>query len=100
MVRTGIAAKLGAMNHEELCGRIGYTFHRPELLPQALTHRSHSLPHNERLEFLGDSSQLRSRGTDIRIFPTSPRVIYRVSAPISSISRHWPTWRTPLDWER
>jgi ribonuclease-3 len=55
MVRTGIAGKLGAMNHEELCGRIGYTFHRPELLRQALTHRSHSLPHNERLEFLGDS---------------------------------------------
>jgi len=43
------------MNDEEFCQRIGYTFHRPDLLRQALTHRSHSLPHNERLEFLGDS---------------------------------------------
>ncbi|PTR17391.1 MULTISPECIES: ribonuclease III [unclassified Nitrosospira] len=43
------------MNHEEFCRRIGYTFDDPGLLRQALTHRSHSLPHNERLEFLGDS---------------------------------------------
>ena len=34
---------------------LGYVFSRPELLVQALTHRSHSSPHNERLEFLGDS---------------------------------------------
>ncbi|MDP1654164.1 MAG: ribonuclease III [Rhodocyclaceae bacterium] len=34
---------------------LGYRFNRPELLRQALTHRSHSSPHNERLEFLGDS---------------------------------------------
>lgn len=34
---------------------LGYRFTRPELLRQALTHRSHSSPHNERLEFLGDS---------------------------------------------
>jgi ribonuclease III len=34
---------------------IGYRFSRRELLVQALTHRSHSIPHNERLEFLGDS---------------------------------------------
>lgn len=34
---------------------LGYRFGRPELLRQALTHRSHSSPHNERLEFLGDS---------------------------------------------
>lgn len=32
-----------------------YNFIRQELLRQALTHRSHSSPHNERLEFLGDS---------------------------------------------
>ena len=43
------------MNNEAFCRKIGYTFNRPELLRQALTHRSHSLPHNERLEFLGDS---------------------------------------------
>lgn len=42
------------MKREGLDQRIGYTFARPELLAQALTHRSHGLPHNERLEFLGD----------------------------------------------
>jgi ribonuclease III len=35
--------------------RIGYRFSEPALLTRALTHRSHSAPHNERLEFLGDS---------------------------------------------
>lgn len=34
---------------------LGYRFNQPDLLRQALTHRSHSSPHNERLEFLGDS---------------------------------------------
>jgi len=34
---------------------VGYRFSRPRLLEQALTHRSHGEPHNERLEFLGDS---------------------------------------------
>src|ERR1700693_2721385 len=37
-----------------LASRIGYQFKDPPLLRQALTHRSHSTPHNERLEFLGD----------------------------------------------
>ena len=35
--------------------RIGHPFIRPELLAQALTHRSAGAPHNERLEFLGDA---------------------------------------------
>lgn len=35
--------------------RLGYAFRNPGLLQQALTHRSHSRDHNERLEFLGDS---------------------------------------------
>ena len=35
--------------------RLGHKFARPELAGQALTHRSHGTPHNERLEFLGDS---------------------------------------------
>ena len=35
--------------------RLGYAFNRPELLLQALTHRSHGAAHNERLEFVGDS---------------------------------------------
>lgn len=35
--------------------RLGYEFKNPILLEQALTHRSHSSFHNERLEFLGDA---------------------------------------------
>ncbi|RJG01387.1 ribonuclease III [Noviherbaspirillum sedimenti] len=35
--------------------RLGHTFKDAALLQQALTHRSHSSLHNERLEFLGDS---------------------------------------------
>lgn len=34
---------------------LGYTFIRPDLLVQALTHRSYGAVNNERLEFLGDS---------------------------------------------
>src|SRR5215510_5618339 len=34
---------------------IGHRFAHPELLQQALTHRSAGAPHNERLEFLGDA---------------------------------------------
>jgi ribonuclease-3 len=33
---------------------LSYRFRAPGLLAQALTHRSHGTPHNERLEFLGD----------------------------------------------
>ena len=43
------------MTPEVLCRQIGYRFHKPELLRQALTHRSQGSPNNERLEFLGDS---------------------------------------------
>lgn len=43
------------MSRERLEESVGYGFSRPELLEQALTHRSHGTPHNERLEFLGDS---------------------------------------------
>lgn len=43
------------MSRERLEERVGYGFSRPELLELALTHRSHGTPHNERLEFLGDS---------------------------------------------
>ena len=34
---------------------LGYEFHTPSLLQEALTHRSALGPNNERLEFLGDS---------------------------------------------
>lgn len=40
---------------DKFCKRLGYSFIQPELLREALTHRSHSASHNERLEFLGDA---------------------------------------------
>ncbi len=43
------------MNHDGLCRQLGYEFTQPQLLQRALTHRSYSQAHNERLEFLGDS---------------------------------------------
>ena len=43
------------MDLNRLQGAIGYRFNDPDLLREALTHRSFGLPHNERLEFLGDS---------------------------------------------
>lgn len=46
------------MNAEPLEGlqdALGYRFRDPKLMRQALTHRSFGQPHNERLEFLGDS---------------------------------------------
>jgi len=43
------------MDFKLLQDRLGYTFKDAALLQQALTHRSHSSLHNERLEFLGDS---------------------------------------------
>jgi len=38
-----------------LCTNLGYVFQQPGLLEEALTHRSASPRHNERLEFLGDA---------------------------------------------
>ncbi len=43
------------MNEQLLQKRLGHQFKNAALLQQALTHRSHSVLHNERLEFLGDS---------------------------------------------
>ncbi|MEC5405318.1 ribonuclease III [Paraburkholderia sp. MPAMCS5] len=43
------------MPSSPLESRLRYEFRNAELLRQALTHRSHSATHNERLEFLGDS---------------------------------------------
>ncbi len=38
-----------------ISGALGHVFSDTGLLRQALTHRSHSQPHNERLEFVGDA---------------------------------------------
>jgi ribonuclease-3 len=43
------------MTYRRLEQALGHQFSEASLLLTALTHRSHSLPHNERLEFLGDS---------------------------------------------
>nr|WP_143760096.1 MULTISPECIES: ribonuclease III [Colwellia] len=42
-------------NLARLAKKLGYEFNESTLLVQALTHRSAKGPHNERLEFLGDS---------------------------------------------
>ena len=44
-----------AKNHEALQARLQHRFADASLLSLALTHRSFGNPHNERLEFLGDS---------------------------------------------
>ena len=43
------------MDVQALQTALGHEFASKDLLSQALTHRSHSVAHNERLEFLGDS---------------------------------------------
>jgi ribonuclease III len=43
------------MNDAVLCQKLGHTFNNPQLLRQALTHRSCGSAHNERMEFLGDA---------------------------------------------
>jgi len=43
------------ISHASLEQALDYQFRDAALLEQALTHRSHSARHNERLEFLGDS---------------------------------------------
>jgi ribonuclease-3 len=42
-------------NYDSLLAKIEYKFKKENILQQALTHRSHSGKHNERLEFLGDA---------------------------------------------
>ena len=49
----------------ELCRRLSYVFLDPALLERALTHRSHSSKHYERLEFLGDSVLNFAVSTDL-----------------------------------
>lgn len=54
----------------ELQQKLGYQFKNESLLIQALTHRSYSAKHNERLEFLGDS--VLSLGIAYRLFSLLP----------------------------
>lgn len=43
------------MDRDDLLRKLDYEFTQPQLLQRALTHRSYSQAHYERLEFLGDS---------------------------------------------
>jgi len=61
------------VKYDALQERLGHRFRDARLLVQALTHRSHSTPHNERLEFLGDgilncivAAELYTRFTHLR----------------------------------
>ena len=47
--------KVSPQSVQSLTSRLDYSFNNPELLYEALTHRSASSTNNERLEFLGDS---------------------------------------------
>ncbi|MEO8342742.1 MAG: ribonuclease III [Gallionella sp.] len=44
-----------SLRNDVLCKKLGHVFKQPQLLQRALTHRSYTPEHNERLEFLGDS---------------------------------------------
>jgi len=49
------ASQNAARSADKLCKQLGYEFNESRLLRRALTHRSYTSEHNERLEFLGDS---------------------------------------------
>lgn len=55
MAGTDTTGQLFDAQLAELVDALGYRFKQPGLLLRALTHRSFSADHNERLEFLGDS---------------------------------------------
>jgi ribonuclease-3 len=59
-----------AQNLDSLSAKLKYAFKNPALLRLALTHRSHGLPNNERLEFLGDS--LLNCFVSIKLFCSLP----------------------------
>ncbi|MGA7179258.1 MAG: ribonuclease III [Thiobacillaceae bacterium] len=55
VVRVVQHSKVSKQGSALLLKQLGYRFNEPDLLRQALTHRSYGAQHNERLEFLGDS---------------------------------------------
>jgi ribonuclease-3 len=62
----------GDMSIDVLARKLGYTFGRPELLREALTHRSYGSPNNERLEFLGDA--ILNCATAVALFEKFPKL--------------------------
>jgi hypothetical protein len=80
------------MKHEALCKQLGYQFLQPQLLQRALTHRSYSASHNERLEFLGDSVLNCAIAKYLYdAFPDLPE-----GDPTLLTSRRWRYW--PSNW--
>lgn len=69
----------------------GYRFSNPQLLRQALTHRSHSADHNERLEFLGDAVLNCVIAAELfRIYPEMPEGdLSRVRASLVNGQNLW-----------
>jgi hypothetical protein len=73
--------------------RIAYSFTQPDLLQQALTHRSFSANNNERLEFLGDSVLNLSLPTSYSIYSlTCPRATSAAYVPNWSKNPAWLNW--------
>ena len=72
------------MKHAALCKQLGYQFAQPALLQRALTHRSYSAAHNERLEFLGrQRTELCYRQISVsNLSPNYPKVICPACVPI------------------
>jgi ribonuclease-3 len=60
------------MNTEGFARKLGHVFARPELLREALTHRSYGSPNNERLEYLGDA--ILNCSTAILLFEQFPKL--------------------------
>ncbi|HMW17017.1 MAG TPA: ribonuclease III [Accumulibacter sp.] len=61
------------MSEGRLQESLGYWFRDRQLLQTALTHRSFSFPHNERLEFLGDAALNAAIGRQLfERFPSLP----------------------------
>jgi len=54
-IKNGRTRKLKKQDYTIFFQKLGYVFKQPDLLQEALTHRSLGFPNNERFEFLGDS---------------------------------------------
>ena len=79
------------MQHVPALEIAGYRFLNPQLLRRALTHRSHSADHNERLEFLGDAVLNCVIAAELyRIYPSVPEGdLSRVRASLVNGQNLW-----------
>ena len=73
MMPSGLLPGINQSLLDLFCQRLGYSFKQSKLLLEALTHRSHSTMHNERLEFLGDAVlNCAIAGLIYKYFPNLP----------------------------